>query len=184
VGDEVLASRNQVDVAVVEGFLAGDEDALRAAWDAWGGTLYAFCLRSLPTAADAEDVTQQIFVAAWRGRAGFDPTRGTLLAWLFGIARRKVVDRLRSLERTPVPTEDPRPDRHAEAEPEIERTADRLLVADALSRLPVERRRVLELAFFEDLTHVQIAARLGLPLGTVKSHLRRGLASLRRSIST
>lgn len=158
-------------------FRAGDEDALRAAWQRWGGLVYALCLRGLPNAADAEDVTQQVFVDAWRSRERYDPALGSLSTWLVAIARRRVIDRLRSLQRTPVPVGDAGLD--VTVEPEIERTADRLLVAEALAGLPEPRRRVLELAFYADLTHVQIAERLELPLGTVKSHLRRGLTALR-----
>lgn len=178
----MLLSRNDVEADLVEGFLTGDAEALRAAWDAWGGMIHRFVARSLPTVADAEDVTQQVFVDAWRGRERFDPELGALPAWLFGIARRKVVDRLRALQRAPLPAGDPDDIRSADSE--IEGTADRMLVADALARLPLDRRQILELAFFDDLTHTQIAARLDLPLGTVKSHLRRGLATLRRSIVT
>lgn len=175
-----LVSRDAVGTAVIRGFVEGDEAALRSAWEAWGGLVYAFCIRSLPSPEDAEDVAQQVFVDAWRGRGRFDPARGTLSAWMMGIARKKVVDRLRLLQRTPVPTAYPTDT--AVVEQGIDQAADRLLLGDALARLPDERRRVLELAFFEDLTHTQIAARLALPLGTVKSHLRRGLAHLRRTI--
>jgi RNA polymerase sigma-70 factor (ECF subfamily) len=178
----VLLSHSGVDADLVDRFLDGDEDALRTAWDAWGGLVYGFCVRSLPTVADAEDVTQQVFVDAWRGRGRFNPDLGALPAWLMGIARRKVIDRLRALNRAPVPAGDPGDP--GTADPDIEHTADRMLVADALARLPLERRRVLELAFFDDLTHTQIADELDLPLGTVKSHLRRGLATLRRGMSS
>lgn len=141
--------------------------------------VFALCQRGLPTQADAEDVTQQVFAEAWRGREGFDPAIGSLPAWLLGIARHKIVDRLRVLQRTPIPTEE-RNERVALFD--TDRVADRLLVTDALARLPEVRRKVVELAFFEDLTHRQIAARMGLPLGTVKSHLRRGLALMRHTL--
>lgn len=175
-----LVKREAVDAEVVQAFVDGDEDALRLAWDAWGGLVYAFCYRSLPSPQDAEDVTQQVFVDAWRGRGRFDPAMGTMPGWLLGIARNKVVDRLRLLQRTPMPTD--RPADTAVIERGIDQAADRMLVTAALARLPDERRRVLELAFFDDLTHTQIATRLDLPLGTVKSHLRRGLEYLRRTI--
>ncbi|GIM91851.1 RNA polymerase sigma factor [Paractinoplanes toevensis] len=159
----------------------GDEKALRVAYDRHGATVLYLAQRLLGNRADAEDVTQLTFVAAWTGRDGYDPQRGTMLGWLLGIAKRKAVDRLRSAARDQrvaetVRAQVPAPD---EAEPP-ERIIDRLIVADELSRLPTEQRRTLELAFFDDLTHPQIAAVTGLPLGTVKSHIRRGMANLRR----
>ena len=103
-----------------------------------------------------------------------------MLGWLLGIARRKVVDRLR----VGGAGEPGRPRRYARSPSRRrptsrpDRVVDRLVVADELARLPDEQRRVLELAFYDDLTHPQIAAVTGLPLGTVKSHIRRGMASL------
>jgi len=130
--------------------------------------------------ADAEDVTQLTFVAAWTGRDTFDPERGTMLGWLLGIARRKAIDRFRSAARDHRIAETMQAQLPPEGWQTPERIIDRLVVADELGRLPREQRRTLELAFFDDLSHPQIAAVTGLPLGTVKSHIRRGLANLRR----
>ncbi len=159
----------------------GDEKALRTAYERHGPSVLYLAQRLLGNRADAEDVTQVTFVAAWAGRDTFDPQRGTLLGWLLGIARRKAVDRIRSAVRDDRVTETVRAQIAPPEEPERpERIVDRLVVADELGRLPAEQRRTLELAFFDDLTHPQIAAVTGLPLGTVKSHIRRGLANLRR----
>ncbi|GAA4956987.1 RNA polymerase sigma factor [Actinoplanes utahensis] len=159
----------------------GDEKALRTAYDRHGAAVLYLAQRLLGNRADAEDVTQLTFVAAWTGRDTFDPGRGTVLGWLLGIARRKAVDRLRSAQRDVRTTETVRAQLTPADEPESpERVVDRLVVADELGRLPDEQRRTLELAFFDDLTHPQIAAVTGLPLGTVKSHIRRGMANLRR----
>ncbi len=159
----------------------GDEKALRTVYERHGSAVLYLAQRLLGNRADAEDVTQVTFVAAWTGRDTFDPRRGTLLGWLLGIARRKAVDRLRSAERQDRVTETVRAQLAPPGESESpERIVDRLIVADELGRLPAEQRRTLELAFFDDLTHAQIAAVTGLPLGTVKSHIRRGMANLRR----
>jgi RNA polymerase sigma factor (sigma-70 family) len=159
----------------------GDEKALRSAYDRHGAAVLYLAQRLLGNRADAEDVTQVTFMAAWAGRDGYDPQRGTMLGWLLGIARRKAVDRLRSAARDDRVTETVRAQVAQPVERESpEQVVDRLVVADELGRLPTEQRRTLELAFFDDLTHPQIAAVTGLPLGTVKSHIRRGMASLRR----
>ncbi|MGM0818681.1 MAG: RNA polymerase sigma factor, partial [Actinomycetota bacterium] len=133
--------------------------------------------RTLRSEADAEDVVQQTFVDAWRARETFDPGRGELPGWLVGIARRRSIDRLRASQRQPDPVADVAADEPAADE--IDAVADRLLVATAVAELPVAQRRVLELAFWHGCTHHDIAERLGLPLGTVKSHIRRGLERLR-----
>ncbi|MEU4425026.1 sigma-70 family RNA polymerase sigma factor [Actinoplanes sp. NPDC024001] len=169
------------DDELAERLRAGDEKALRTAYDRHGAAVLYLAQRLLGNRADAEDVTQLTFVAAWNGRDGFDPQRGTILGWLLGIARRKAVDRLRSAARDDRNTATVRAQQPPVDTGETpERIVDRLVVADELSRLPDEQRRTLEMAFFDDLTHPQIAAATGLPLGTVKSHIRRGMANLRR----
>ncbi|HZN20201.1 MAG TPA: sigma-70 family RNA polymerase sigma factor [Micromonosporaceae bacterium] len=164
-----------------ERFRGGEEAALREAYDRYARMVLHLARASLGSVPDAEDVTQATYVAAWLGRDTYDPDRGSLLAWLLGIARRKVVDRLREGGRQVRVAEAVRQILPADpAEPGPDRIVDRLVVADELGRLPGEQRRVIELAFYDDLTHQQIAAVTQLPLGTVKSHLRRGLARLRQ----
>ena len=176
-----LSELDAADSTMAGALVAGDPTALRAAFNRYGGLVHAIALRRLGTPQDAEDVTQQVFVRAWRGRAGLDLERGTLGAWLIGITRRQIAERLASRRRdfeladrvgrlSSVPPPAPAPDSVVEA----------LAVADELNHLPDQVGTVVRLAFFDDLTHQQIAAVTGLPLGTVKSHLRRGLDRLRR----
>ena len=171
------------EVLLARRFVAGDEQALRGAYDRWGGLVHAFCVRRLASRADAEEATAQVFVNAWRGRSGFDPERGSLAAWLLGIARRAVADtharnvreqalRAALEQARPVDDDDPGPDTLVE----------RLVVADALAQLKPEQRRAVGLAFYDGLTHEQVASTMGLPLGTAKTHIRRGLAVLRRRL--
>ncbi|WCN82687.1 RNA polymerase sigma factor [Micromonospora sp. LH3U1] len=162
-------------------FRAGDEVALREAYDRYGRAVLHLATSMLANRADAEDVTQATFVAAWLGRDTFDPAKGSLIGWLLGIGRRKVIDRMRASARETRVVETvrqlPEP---AQTSPDPDRVVDRLVIADELARLPDDQRRMLELAFYDDLTHQQIATVTGVPLGTVKSHIRRGMASLKR----
>ena len=167
---------------LAERFRAGDESALREAYDRYGRAVLHLATSTLANRSDAEDVTQATFVAAWLGRDTFDPDKGSLIGWLLGIGRRKVIDRLRAAARETrvvetVKQQLPEP---AAAGPDPDTVVDRLVVADELARLPDDQRRMLELAFYDDLTHQQIATVTGVPLGTVKSHIRRGMASLKR----
>jgi len=173
------------DVALGRAFAAGDESALRAAYDRWGGLVHAFCVRSLASRDDAEEATAQVFVNAWRGRDGFDVERGSLAGWLLGIARRVVADahaaaaRTRALQEAIEAREGRRPLEDALGPDQL---VDRLLVTDAMARLRPEQRQAVGLAFYDGLTHEQVASAMGLPLGTAKTHIRRGLAVLRRRL--
>ncbi|MDA3039174.1 MAG: sigma-70 family RNA polymerase sigma factor [Actinomycetota bacterium] len=162
-------------------FCAGDDGALKLAHDAHGCLVYGLCRRML-TAEQADEVTQDVFLSAWRARAQFDPSRGTLSAWLVGITKRRIVDHLRSEGRHANRRAEvgELPDRPGEAV--VEQLADRLLVAAALRELPERARETLHLAYQQDLTHQQIAERTGRALGTVKSDIRRGLQAIRQHV--
>lgn len=169
---------------LAHGLVKADEDAFAAIYRRWGSLVHTLATRSLGDAHEAEDVTQQVFVGAWRGRHGFRPERGTLGAWLVGITRRKVVDalaaRTRRLSLVESAGQDITPARLVQ--PALDEVLDRVLLVEALSRLPQAQRDVLCMAFYEDLTQAQIAERTGVPLGTVKSHARRGLHRLRTAV--
>ncbi len=167
------------EAGLARAFRAGDERALRFVYDRYGSLVYGIAFATLRTRSDAEDVTQATFVSAWKGRETYDPGYGSMKAWLIGIVRRRAVDQIRVNDRHRL-TEEAVKDLDDEPEPGVDRVVDRLVIADALARLPDPQRNVLTLAFFDDLTHTQIAARTGLPLGTVKSNLRRGLIALRQ----
>ncbi|WFG44949.1 RNA polymerase sigma factor [Pseudonocardia alni] len=168
--------------AVGARFRSGDPAALRELYEEYAPTVHGFALRWLRSHHDAEDVTQQVFVRAWRGRAGFDPARGSIGGWLIGITRRQVADRLAARTRQTAVERGLHDDGVGtpEASGGAEWVVEAVVVADELNRLPAGQRAVVRLAFFHDLTHRQISGLTGLPLGTVKSHLRRGLDRLRR----
>jgi RNA polymerase sigma-70 factor (ECF subfamily) len=170
------------DAEIARRFAAGDERALADAYQRWAGQIHGMGVRAFGSGPDAEDVTQQTFISAWTGRARYRPADGPLPAWLVGIARHKIADGWARRERqqraaqaalsaaTPAGATTPGVD---------SAVADRVLLLDELDRLGQPQRGIIELAFFEDLTHAQIADRTGIPLGTVKSHIRRTLERLR-----
>ncbi|MFC9280568.1 RNA polymerase sigma factor [Streptomyces collinus] len=181
---------------LVDRFVAGDEAALAEAYRTWGGMVQSLARRVLGDAQDAEDVTQTVFLAAWRGRAGFRPERGALSAWLVGITRRKIVDALQARTRRAdlvaaagsLLVAEGGQDGHdgyggyggygGNGRSETQAVLDRIVVSQSLAQLSEPQRTVLALSFFEDLTQTQIAEVTGWPLGTVKSHARRGLRRL------
>jgi RNA polymerase sigma-70 factor (ECF subfamily) len=168
-----------VDDAVEAAWSTGDADALRLAWDHYGKLVFTYCARALGDREAAADCTQETFVGAWRSRERFDPERGTLAGWLIGIARYRVLDVHRASSRTPAPSADVADGDVVGQPDDATQLADRLLVAHALEALPARARAAVELAFWSDLTHTEIAERLGLPLGTVKSDIRRALHRMR-----
>lgn len=165
------------------GFAAGVDACLDECFRRWSPLVYTYAYRLLASHGEAEDVTQQVFVGAWRSRSTYRAEAGSLPAWLLGHARHRVADRQRGRARDSrllrAVTEDADP---TGGRPAADTVLDRLLLTEQLGSLPEPRGTVLRLAFFEDCTYAQIAARLGLPLGTVKSHARRGLLELRERL--
>ncbi len=152
----------------LEGFAAGDAGALAEIYARWSPLVYSVALRSLNTVDDAERVTQRVFTTAWSSRGTFDPARSGLAPWLVEIARAEIAEA--------------RPDGIQGADASAQLPADlaeRLLLADGLSHLDDEPRRVLRMALYDHLSHDQIAERMGLPSSTVQSHLRTSLLELR-----
>ena len=178
------ATDTAIEDELVRGLLAADETAFAAVYRRWGSLVHTMATRSLGDTHEAEDVTQQVFLGAWRGRNGYHPQRGPLGGWLVGITRRKIVDalaaRTRRLDLVDTVAHHTAARQSRDGVPDD--VLDRVLLVDALSRLPSGQREVLCLAFYEDLTQIQIAERTGMPLGTVKSHTRRGLLRLREGI--
>jgi RNA polymerase sigma-70 factor (ECF subfamily) len=165
--------------ALCERFRAGDERALEQIYRRWSPIVFTLALRLLGDRGDAEDVTQKTFVSAWTSRASYDPLKGRMSTWLVTIARRRIADTLDARRRVRELQERLQQFTLSEEPVADVDLGDRLLLADEIDQLEPDARKVVRLAFYDDLTHQQIATRLDMPLGTVKSHIRRSLIRLR-----
>jgi len=168
-----------IDTELIERIaLARDPAAFAALYDRLAPRVFGLIARVLRNRTDAEDVLQETFLQVWNQADRFDRARSVPLGWALMIARSRATDRLR---RTPAPQSDAPPEPLADADPVTGamagETAGRM--AAALAGLPPEQAQLLRLAFYEGWTHERIAARLGLPLGTVKTRIRMGMARLR-----
>jgi RNA polymerase sigma factor (sigma-70 family) len=176
--------REVSEAALADGLAAGDVACLAEVYRRWAPLVRGLAQRALGDRSEAEDVMQQVFLAAWRGRSGYRPELGPPSAWLTGIARHRVADALAARSRRAALFEAVA-GRHAVSvgrEPGtdagMDAVVERLVLSQELARLPSTQRTVLRLTFYEDLTQPQIAERTGWPLGTVKSHARRGMRRL------
>jgi RNA polymerase sigma-70 factor (ECF subfamily) len=162
----------------------GDAGAVSACIDQFGALVWALARRMSPTAADAEDAVQEIFLDLWKSASRFDPQQGSEKVFITTIARRRLIDRLRRQKQVPQADDIEVLDRIGWADPgtrgEICAEAERAAVA--VARLRPEQQRVIELAVLHGLSHSEIAAQTGLPLGTVKTQMRRGLLQVREAL--
>ena len=177
-------------VALVEGILRREQRALVALYDRTADRVYGVAYRVLANAADAEEVVCDVFQQVWERVGQYAAARGSVMRWLCVIAYTRAIDRKRKLaDRVRLVPLHPEGDGGAYTECE-DRRADELVDAlragtaihAAMASLAPGQRRLLALAFIDGLSHHDIAARLGLPLGTVKSHIRRGLMKLRAQL--
>ena len=166
---------------------AGDARAFEAIYDRHHRQVYSLARRITGRAGGAEEATQDVFLSLWRGASSFDPERGRFTPWLFALARRRSIDWLR------------RGKRHARDHSLLEDAADRIEAPERtdeqvlaiqesdrarrlVAELPPEQREVIDLAYFGGYTHTEIAAKVGIPLGTVKGRARLALLKLREAV--
>jgi RNA polymerase sigma-70 factor (ECF subfamily) len=164
---------------------AGDQGAFALMYDQLAASVYGVARRVLRDPAQAEEVTQEVFTEIWRQATRFDASRGSVRTWAVTIAHRRAVDRVRSEQaRRDRQARQATLDPPAEATPEDTAldTEDRERARAALAELSAAQREALELAFYDGLTHVQIADHLGIALGTVKTRIRDGLIRLRAAL--
>jgi RNA polymerase sigma factor (sigma-70 family) len=165
---------------VGERFRAGDERAFEELYRRHSPLIFSVAYRSLGDLTEAEDVLQQVFIAAWNGHDRYRSDRGRISTWLLGIARNKIVDAHAARGRQRRIQQEVGGSRSTAMHQEPVDVARQLIIAEELARLEPTPRQVLRLAFFDDLTHMQIAERLSIPPGTVKSHIRRSLIRMRQ----
>ena len=169
---------------LVEGLRSDDREALAAAYDAYGSLAYGLALRILGTQTEAEDVVQESFLALWRQAERLDAEKG-LRSYLLSIVHHRAIDRLRRRVRRPEAELDldlPIPSNDEDPADTAVRADERETVRAALSALPVDQQRTVEAVYFQGLTMVETAERLGVPVGTVKSRLRLALGRLRQEL--
>ena len=179
---DVVATRSQLAAALAR-VADGDRAALRIVYQDTSAKLFGVCLRILNDRSEAEDVLQDVYVTVWRKAASFDPARASPITWLVAIARNRAIDRLRAsaVSRRAEPIE------NAEAvRDEAPAALDLVVAAEQQARLKIclgelEERQssVIRSAFLDGMTYEQLAERMNVPLGTMKSWIRRGLIKLR-----
>ena len=171
---------------IVVRLASGDLDAAAELYDLHGSHVYGLARRMLRDPRDAEDVVQEVFAQAWRSASRFDPKRASVIGWLLMMTRARAIDRLRAMRARPDVGGDP----VAETLSAVD-TPDALVALDDASRLreamgtlPAPQKAAIELAYFEGLTHSEIAHALSEPLGTVKTRIRTALQALRTRLRT
>ncbi|HJU44667.1 MAG TPA: sigma-70 family RNA polymerase sigma factor [Vicinamibacterales bacterium] len=178
-------SQLQVDLEMLRRIAAGESAALGELYDRYGSLSYALALRIVGNAGDAEEIVQDVFLHVWRQSERYDPARATLTGWILMLTRSRAIDRLRARQaRPPLAPHDLDWSQAAADNQEVtaitQEAATR--VKAALEALPQAMRQAIELAYYDGLTHSEIAERLQEPLGTVKSRLRAALLRLRETL--
>ena len=174
------------DAQLLNRLAAGDRDAISELYDRHAARVYSLAHHMLRNGSDAEDVVQEVFSQAWRTAPSYRAERGSVIAWLLVMTRTRSIDRIRARRGSEATLDAAGYQTIASDAPP---TADALIareqaagVRDALTLLPEEQRRPLELAYFDGLSQTEIAEQLRTPLGTIKTRMRAALASLRRSL--
>lgn len=174
------------DADLLRSIQSGDQQAVAALYDRYSGAAYGLAFRITGDGTLAEDVVQDAFVSVWKQAGRFDPERGQVKSWLLTIVHHKAVDavRRRANRSERALPEGPEEFIATIGSPEqvTEMTMDAAAVREAVRAVPEDQRRTIEMAYFEGLTHVEIAERMDVPLGTVKSRLRIGLEKMRESL--
>lgn len=174
------------DTELISGIVNRNRQAFDLFYDRYAQIIFNLCVRILKEEAEAEDVLQEIFVQIWREAERFDPSRASVKTWLFTIARSRSLDRYRSRKTAKSRVDDGAEEgleQLASGEDLQTATVMQRYVSNALGQLTKEQKTVLELSYYQGMTQEEIAARLGEPLGTIKSRIRSALTKLRSIFS-
>jgi RNA polymerase sigma factor (sigma-70 family) len=176
------ASRSQLAAALVR-VAHGDRAALRMVYQDTSAKLFGVCLRILNDRSEAEDVLQDVYVTVWRKAASFDPGRASPITWMVAIARNRAIDRLRasavSRRMEPIEAAEAVSDPAPAAVERVELAQQHQRLAGCLEELEARQSVAIRAAFLEGATYEELATRMSVPLGTMKSWIRRGLLKLR-----
>jgi RNA polymerase sigma-70 factor (ECF subfamily) len=172
------------DRAAINRMARGDQDALGELYDRHGRLVYSLALRIVRDQRDAEEVVQEVFAQAWRQSGRYDAARGSVVGWMLRLTRSRAIDRVRGRRARPDVAADEAAlldlaDTAPGADEQLASADQATQVRAALESLPFLQRTAIELAFYEGLTHTEIADRLEEPVGTVKTRIRQGLLKLR-----
>ncbi len=171
------------DHELVAAMAAGDAEALRALNARYARMLASLAYRFLGDDSDAEEVAADVLWQAWREAALYDRAKGSVAAWLIMVARSRAIDRLRARQARRAPQRpEPLPPPAADPGADFDLAERAKMVKSAVSELEPRERELLELAYFSDLSHSEIAERSGIPLGTVKTRIRSAMVNLREAL--
>lgn len=183
---------SRIEPALLANIVKGDQQAFSQLYDHSSTLLYTMAFRILGNQEEADELLQDVYLEVWRKVARYDVGRGSPVAWLITLTRSRAIDRLRarsSKNKTPISPIDSTISSHiADLGPSpYERQADqelRMAVGTAMTSLPPAQQQAIELAYYEGLSHQEIAARLNQPLGTVKTRIKLGMSKLRETLRT
>lgn len=170
--------------AILHRIARGDKTAVQECMDSYGGLVWSLARRMSPTQEESEDAAQEIFIEIWKNAARYDEAQSSETTFITMIARRRLIDRLRKAQRR-IETEsleEMLSDPSGRQDKEMEICIEASQAAEALSRLRSEQQKVLQLSICHGLSHQEISDATGIPVGTVKTHARRGLIAIREAL--
>jgi RNA polymerase sigma-70 factor (ECF subfamily) len=180
--------RESVWTSLLQQAASGDQQAFASLYDETSSLVYSLAMRMLSNVEDAEEVTLDVYSQAWRIAKTFDASRGTVTAFLMTMTRTRALDKIRARASRqknvdPMPVHFDAPSADESPEDQSATSEQRRIVRNALAQLPADQRRALELAYFQGMSHAELAQALGEPLGTVKTRIRLGMIKLRELLA-